>query len=255
MINARKHFSNITQMKLGNIRKNSKNKTPVYKSVNNNKENDSMLNNDINEISYGTIINKVMENNEIEEKHFNNKPKKSLLKSKSNTNINLNNNNSKKSSIKLNTNCSNKNEDIEILHNNFLNPDNNNKILLSPVARKNISIKSNSPHAKEIIYNLDILNKKNKEKIKFKNLNNLDEKEDDENSAKRIDNKINNFNNIILYNVTKNKIINSKKKVTFLIENEKTITNTNKKLSNQQIQLDKFEITIMGIKKPKFCCF
>ncbi len=80
MINARKHFSNITQMKLGNIRKNSKNKTPVYKSVNNNKENDSMLNNDINEISYGTIINKVMENNEIEEKHFNNKPKKSLLK-------------------------------------------------------------------------------------------------------------------------------------------------------------------------------
>ena len=40
MINARKHFSNITQMKLGNIRKNSKNKTPVYKSVNNNKEND-----------------------------------------------------------------------------------------------------------------------------------------------------------------------------------------------------------------------
>ena len=47
MINAKKHFSNITQMKLGNIRKNNKKKTPVYKYINNNKEFDSNSNNDI----------------------------------------------------------------------------------------------------------------------------------------------------------------------------------------------------------------
>ena len=70
MINARKHFSNITQMKLGNIRKNNKKKTPVYKYINNNKEFDSNSNNDINETSYENIIDKVMENKEMEKKKY-----------------------------------------------------------------------------------------------------------------------------------------------------------------------------------------
>ena len=119
MINARKHFSNITQMKLGNIRKNNKKKTPVYKYINNNKEFDSNSNNDINETSYENIIDKVMENKEMEKKNTNDNLKKSLLKSKSNTNITIKNNNTKKSNIKLN-----ENEDIQILKNNFLNINN-----------------------------------------------------------------------------------------------------------------------------------
>ena len=259
MINAKKHFSNISHMKLGNIRKNSQNKTPVYNNINNNIDSDSLSNHDLNEISYGNIIDKVMGNNEIEEKYLNNKLKKSFLKSKSNTNVKNNHTNTKKSNLKLNSNFSNQKEGIEILKNNYLNVNNinnnnnDNKLLLSPCSGKSISVKSNSP--KEIHFNFDKLNNKNKEKLKkskFKNVNNLDEKEEDENSLKK-DNKINNYNNIILYNVTKNKIINSKKKVTFFIENEKT--NSNVKKSNQQSQLEKFEITLIGIKKSKFCCF
>lgn len=255
MINARKHFSNITQMKLGNIRKNNKKKTPVYKYINNNKEFDSNSNNDINETSYENIIDKVMENKEMEKKNTNDNLKKSLLKSKSNTNITIKNNNTRKSNIKLN-----ENEDIQILKNNFLNMNNENKLIFSPISGKSISLKSNSPNKKEIIYDFDKFNHKNMEKnkkSKFKNLDKkLDEKVEEQNNIKQMDNKINNYNNIILYNVTKNKIINSKKKVTFFIENEKNYSNINsKKVTNQEIQLEKFEITIMGIRKPKFCCF
>ena len=45
---------------------------------------------------------------------------------------------------------------------------NENKLLLSPISGKSISLKSNSPNKKKFIYDFDKFNHKNMEKIKKK---------------------------------------------------------------------------------------
>lgn len=259
MIDAKNQFSNVSEMELEK-KDFSKNKTILkkFKSSNNIV---SQIGNNKKDLLYGnTIINKVMGDNQIE-KNISSKNKK--IKSDSNLKFNLFLR--KKSTKKLKTDIINpkKKRKERILQNN-----NNEEKLISNSSlsirnssknsSKNTS-KNNSPKRndsiKEMIYDEKSIlkNKENYKKSKFKNLENNNEYKKSENDIKKKHS--NRYNNIILFNISKNKgNLNDKKKVTFFFGDDKINSGNKNKLVNQNINFETFHFSIFGVKKIKFCC-
>ncbi len=262
MIDAKNQFSNVSEIKI-NKRDFSQNTNTLNKLNSSNNLFDTIGNK--NNFYETCLINKIMGENQMEKNNFS---KNKKLKSDSNLKFNLFFR--KKSSLKLKPETE-ANEKKKRKERNLLNNNNTEERLISYSDSLNsISIRNNSKNSskntsknnspnrndnsKELFYDEKSIqkNKENFKKSKFKNSENK-EKEKKENKKK---NQINNYNNIILFNVSKNKNLNVKKKVTFFFGDDKNNSeNKNEnKLVNQNINFETFHFSIFGVKKFKFFC-
>ncbi len=264
MIDAKNQFSNVSEIKI-NKRDFSQNTNTLNKLNSSNNLFDTIGNK--NNFYETCLINKIMGENQMEKNNFS---KNKKLKSDSNLKFNLFFR--KKSSLKLKPETE-ANEKKKRKERNLLNNNNTEERLISYSDSLNsISIRNNSKNSskntsknnspnrndnsKELFYDEKLI-QKNKENLKKKSkFKNSESKENEKKENNKKKNQINNYNNIILFNVSKNKNLNVKKKVTFFFGDDKNNSenkNENKSV-NQNINFETFHFSIFGVKKFKFFC-